>query len=83
MSFFYDVTLSNNEIGGKFLPLWGAGVFDGDEDWPLPNAHTMIMKYFYGSRAIPSPINHSLSLTNPVNQVGYRITLFLSLLRIP
>jgi hypothetical protein len=34
-------------------------------------SHGTMMKYFSGSRAIPLPISHSLSLMNPEYHVGY------------
>ena len=55
----------------------------GDVDSPLPSMFGTMMKYLAGSRAMPSPISHSLSQWRPEYHVGYTIALDLSALSSP
>ena len=55
----------------------------GDDDSEFPKALTTMIKYFSGFKALSVPINHSLSVWNPVYQVGYKIALLLSEFRVP
>ena len=48
---------------------WGGGVFDGDDDTPLPNRFGTTMKKRAGSSALPAPIRNSLSAWLPPNRV--------------
>jgi hypothetical protein len=50
-------------------------VFDGDDDSPLPSMFGTMMNQRRGSRAMPSPISHSLSQCRPEYQVGWTIAL--------
>jgi hypothetical protein len=61
----------------------GGGVFDGEDESPLPSMFGTMMKYLAGSKAMPSPISHSLSQWRPEYQVGYTIALVLSAFSAP
>ena len=63
-------TLLKTVMSGKRGPSKGSGELLGEEDSPLPNMFGTMMKYFAGSRPIPSPISHSFSQWRPEYQVG-------------
>jgi hypothetical protein len=56
----------------------------GDEEKPLPNCPGRTMKYFDGSRGLPSPTKReSMSCEVPEYMCGKRMTLSLASLRRP
>ena len=55
---------------GKRALSYGGGVLLGELESPLPSMFGTMMKYSLGSRAMPSPISHSLSQWRPEYQVG-------------
>jgi len=63
-------TWSQNVTRGKRARSYGGGVLLGELDRPLPSMFGTMMKYSAGSRAMPSPMSHSLSQWRPEYQVG-------------
>jgi hypothetical protein len=57
-------------IRGKRARSAGGGVFDGEDDNPLPSMFGTITNQRAGSSAFPSPISHSFSQCRPEYQVG-------------
>ena len=80
---YWDCTLSRTLIRGKRTRSWGGGVFDGDDDRPLPSMFGTMMNHSAGSRAMSCPMSHSFSQYRPEYQVGYTIALLLSALSVP